>query len=237
MFKRLAALLLCCLLCAAASAGELAKQLASDDSDEKITAIQTLLARGDAQAQATLKAMSDEALFVAGEQVFILDGEKAIDVESGKEITPMPEGAEGITLNNRVRRELEGAMATLALFDKDRSTRLKAARALQDGASPEMLGIIGRALAEEKDGEIHELLALAEAQASLHATDAAVRLKAVRTLAESSNPRVQPMLSALLQKNGDSFVEPDEKVRLEAKASRSARSCCSPHWALRSPTA
>jgi urea transport system permease protein len=72
------------------------------DNDAKIAAITAIAATGDAEALALLKSMADGELKVDGEEV---------------------------VLNNRVRRELEGAMSALRLVSPDRDTRLAARRA------------------------------------------------------------------------------------------------------------
>ena len=66
-----------------------------------------------------------------------------------------------MTINNRVRRALEGAMAALQVFDPDRKVRLAAAEALGESRRPDLLPILDRALAQEKDADVRELLELA----------------------------------------------------------------------------
>ena len=129
----------------------LVEQLAADDSDDKIAAIQALAQSADPAALKVLKAMNEEALLTDGERVFIKDGERAIDAASGAEIAPAPANADAITINNRVRNELAGAMATLKLFDDDRAQRLAAVRELATAQAgdptPAMAPLLAKALA------------------------------------------------------------------------------------------
>ncbi len=214
----LALLLLWVSHAAAALNLDVVKQLAADDSDEKIAAISKLLASGDKQAAAVLRAMNDDALFVAGEQVFFLQDEKAIDAVTGAVLPSTPDPADAVIVNNRVRAKLENALAGLKLLDTDKGVRLTAARELQSNVGPGMLLILEQALAQESDPQIKQLLTYAHAQASLQSEDAKVRLAAVQELGKSESTTVKSMLLALLQKNGDSFAEPDAAVRTAAQA-------------------
>ncbi len=227
---RFRTLLLCLLLCSApafaALDDKLVRQLAAEESEEKIAAIQALTRLADADDQGksqrealrVLTALAEDALFVAGDRIVQVDAERILDAASGEELKPAPENRDGITVNNRVRRELGIALATLKLFDPERKTRLAAAQQLLAGVEPEMAPLLARALARETDPQIKQLLALAHAQASLKHSDPTVRLAAVKSLADSSNPAVKPLLATLAGKAD----EPDENVRLEAQASLKA---------------
>ncbi|HUY03082.1 MAG TPA: urea ABC transporter permease subunit UrtB [Rhodocyclaceae bacterium] len=192
--------------------------LASDDYDAKVAAIGKLVDIGGPDALRVLRALSDDALAVAGGRIVVIDGERAYDAATGTEIKPAPEDSDGITINNYVRRTLGDALARLRLFAPERATRLAAARDLLDHVAADMAPLLTRALASETDQEIKALLALADAQASLKNPDAAIRLAAVKTLARSSDPSVVHLLAALQ----DPKTEPDERVRLEAGASLKA---------------
>ena len=48
----------------------------------------------------------------------IIDGDKAFDAATGAPIR-MPANPESVTVNNRIRGELAGALAALELFDAD----------------------------------------------------------------------------------------------------------------------
>ena len=194
------------------------QKLASEDSDEKIAAIQQLSEAGDADAARVLQALADDALQVASGKVVMIEGERVLDAASGRELRPAPEERENITVNNRVRRALGAALAALKVFDPDRRARLAAAQALGGAANPALVPLVARALEKEKDPEIRALLALARAEASLGDPDPAARLAAVKTLGASGNPRVRSLLVGRL----DERAEPDAGVRREARASIAA---------------
>jgi urea transport system permease protein len=152
-------------------------QLSTDDSDDKIAAIDALVKRGDADALAVLKQLDEGTL--------------------------KDEHGEDITLNNRVRGRLGEALAALRLFDADAAARLKAARELLGAVDPGMAPMLAKALQNETDKRVRSLLLQAQALATLHDGDAAVRLAAVNALADSSDPNVALMLAAAKSSDGD----------------------------------
>jgi urea transport system permease protein len=190
----------------------LVKQLADEDSDIKISAIQQLGASADPAAGRLLQAMADDELLVGGDSVFRFDGEQALDAASGALIDPAPEAYESITVNNRIRSALSNALAALKLFDADRSVRLAAARELQSNAGLEVAPVLARAMNSESDAEIKALLRQAHAQANLGNPDTAARLAAVEVLAESASAATRGLLLPLLE----TANEPDAAVRAAA---------------------
>ena len=187
------------------------KQLAADDSDEKIAAIWKLAETADADALKILKAMNEESLFAAEDRVFLMDGEKAFDAASGEEISPVPANADSVTINNRVRGELAGAMAMLKLFDPVRARRLSAARELASSlaSAPDagMEPMLAKAKAAEKDAQIGELLGQAHALTILNSEDAATRIAAAGALPGSGDPNVKNLLYPMMQKANESNMD------------------------------
>lgn len=215
MKTRLIALLFCCLALpawAGLDAG-LVRRLAADDSSEKVAAIRALALTADADAARVLKAMADDSLYLAGERVLIIAGDQASDAASGAAVKA-PDNAESVTVNNRVRGELGNALAALKLFDPERGVRLDSARKLQSSAGPDLAPLLARALAQESDARIKQILTLAHAQANLANADPGARLAAVKALAGSASPAVRSLLLPLTEKAG----EADDKVRYEAIA-------------------
>ena len=70
-----------------------------------------------------MQALAAGELHTAGKRVLIVRGGKAVDAISGAAVSPIPEGAEDVVVNNRLRRELQGALAALRLTFTDRSAR------------------------------------------------------------------------------------------------------------------
>ena len=193
----------------------LVKQLNADDADQKILAIKQLALTADADTTRVLQALSDDALLSDGDKILRSDGEHIYDALSGQEISPLPDTAVPIVINNRVRREIATTLAALKLFVPSRDQRLAAAKELEDNVDPFYIPILDRALAQEKDPEIKAFVAQARALIALKSPDALTRLAAVKTLGESNSPSLKVRLIALT----DPTKEADEHVRLEAKNS------------------
>ena len=194
-------------------------RLASEEFEEKLAAIDAIARSGDPAALGVLKAMAEDALFVAGGKVVIVDGERVLDAATAAEIRPAPDQRDSITVNNRLRRELGGVLAALRLGAPERAVRLAAARELQASAEEGQAQVIKTALDKEADTEIREQLALAYAQATLKSSDAAVRLEAVKALSELTNPATRSLLLGVLERRGDAYAESDAAVRQAAEAS------------------
>ncbi|MFZ4537367.1 urea ABC transporter permease subunit UrtB [Propionivibrio sp.] len=203
----------CCLSAHAALDAAQVRQLAAEDSTDKVVAIQQLTQTADIDAVRVLKAMADDNLYLSADQVIIIEGEKAFDAATGKPIK-MPDSPETVTVNNRIRGELASALAALKLFDTNAGVRLASARKLQSQVSPAMAPLLARALEKETDSQIKALLTLAHAQANLGNTDPAARLAAVKALAETSSPTIKSVLQPLTEKAN----EPDNRVRYGAIA-------------------
>jgi urea transport system permease protein len=143
----------------------------------------------------------------------------AIDLATDKAVTPLPEGRDDVVINNRVRKGLDTAIAAFRLADPDRSARLAAVKQLQVGADESALPAIEAALGRETDGEIKDLLSLTRASVQLASRDRTTRLAAIRALADSDNPATKTLLVGILEKRGESFIEPDAEIRAEAEKS------------------
>jgi urea transport system permease protein len=172
----------------------LVKRLAGDN-DAKVAAIAEIVATGDPEALKVLKSLADGELKVDGEE---------------------------IVLNNRVRRELESAMAALALVSPDREARLAAVKAL-GGADESILPLVKKALAKESDPDIKPMLQHIAATMELKSADKEVRIAAIRTLGASSDPNMKLLLLPLIERASDGkYLEADDDVRREAQKSLNA---------------
>nr|MBL8412155.1 urea ABC transporter permease subunit UrtB [Dechloromonas sp.] len=207
--------LLCCigLNAHAALSPAQVRQLANEDSTDKVAAIRQIVQSADPDAARVLTAMADGNLYLANDKALIIDGESAVDAATGAKIK-MPAEPESVTVNNRIRGELANALAALKLFDADPAVRLASAQKLQSNVSADMAPLLARAHELESDAQIKALLTTAHAQASLSNNDPAVRLAAVRVLTDANSPTIKAMLQPLTDKAG----EADDKVRYEAIA-------------------
>jgi len=205
---------------AAAIAPEIVRDLASDDGDARDKAITTLVVGGDPRALTLLEAWrSGNARRDASERVLLVDGDAAVDAATGAAVTPVPADLDELTINNRVRRELDSAINALRLSSADVGTRMAAAKALSGDADGVALPAITTALAKETDPGIKASLTLTSASIQLASGNRDTRMAAVRTLADSDHEATRTLLQRLLARNGAAFVEPDEAIRAEASKS------------------
>ncbi|OAN45654.1 urea ABC transporter permease subunit UrtB [Paramagnetospirillum marisnigri] len=200
--------LLAFLACAPARADEFSdavRALNADNFADKIAAVETLAGLGDGRAATILEAMSD------GNLLATKDGAILIQRASGftDALTQAPasgEGAEPITVNNRLRGALRGAVGRLGLFSPDAELRKRAAESVLTSPTPESAGMMRRALANETVPEVRTLLALALANLDLADEDPARRRAAVAALRDSSDPLSRGRLQAMLENETDSEV-------------------------------
>ena len=194
------------------------RQLAAEDGDTKLAAINRLVTEGDVAAIPLFQAMQDDALQIFNGRVVIVTESDVKDAVTGEAVSAPPDRLESIIVNNRIRGALDTAIAVLRLLAPERSERLAAAKAVAADAGEEMLPLIDRALAKETDPEVKALLVQAAAAIALKSPEAARRRQAVQLLAQSKNPQTKQMLAALLEKQPDgNFAEPDAAVREAAQ--------------------
>ncbi len=222
--------LLACVAVAAQAALDPAvvAKLGDDDTDVRLDAIAQIAASGDQRAAAILQALSDETLYtvpsVAGKTdspprfVIVVD-DKMTDAITGAPIVPAIASPDSIEINNRIRGVVDTAISALRLSSPDRETRLAAAIALQGADSSVLLPVVDRALAAEKDPVVHDAIDVARAALVVRTDDAAARVGAVKTLANSDSPEVRQLLYGLLAREGSGYAEPDAAVRAAAEAS------------------
>ncbi len=212
-------------VCSAAAANslpaEIIKDLSSDDSDARIRAIQALPAAGAGLAVQVLDALENGQLKVSGSAAFIDDGGKVTNLATGQ-AAALPQDAQEITVNNRLRREIENARSAMKLFSALAAERLTAAQSLVADAGEGSLPLIEKAIAAETDTQIKDLLRLARAAILLKSPDPQARLQAATRLGESGDPQVRAMLGVLIEKRDGQYIEPDAAVREAARVSISS---------------
>lgn len=194
------------------------KSLATGESEEKVAAINQLVATEHPAALAILQALKSGELNVSGEGALVIVSDDGAYDALTRQAIAVPENIEALTLNNRIRGALDTALAILELQSGDKKRRLSAANELIDKAVPELLPGIQKAISNETNEEIKILLGLIEASIQLKDADADVRLKAIGVLAQSDQSSTGILLQPFLEINaGGQFVEPDIRIRTAAK--------------------
>ena len=195
----------------------LLKPLSGDDPDARIDAVSQIAALATDDAVRLLRALKTDTLYAAPDgQVFIVDGPHIINPATGADALP-PEGADAISVNNRLRSAVDDALSGLKLLSPDRAVRMASAVEMQKTVTAAQAPLVTRALIKETDPDIRAILQLVAATGNLQSPDAIVRKAALKALAVSSNANLRPLLQAMFEKNPDgSYRETDVSVRSEA---------------------
>jgi urea transport system permease protein len=200
------------------------QSLASSDRARVHRGVEWLASSGDERALPVLEAIRDGALYIDSQgkpYVRRSDG-SYLDPLSGRATSPSGK-LSAPELDNKLRRALLPAIASLSLFANDAAVRLTSARELSRRPNEELAPIMRKALAKEKDSKIRDLLAIGVAQIDLDSSDVNLRLSALHTIEKLADVSFKTRMEQLVAKNTDqSFVEKDERVRSAAAGALSA---------------
>jgi urea transport system permease protein len=144
----------------------------------------------------------------------IEEGGAWVDPLTRQQLAAPPGEVEKVSINNRVRRTLERALAALGLLAPSVAERLAAAKMLQDSADAEMLPTIDRALLQEKNPQVKEVLRSIQASLALASSDRDKRLAAVDELRRAPSIRNKRLL---LQRLGRDAAEPGVETDAELR--------------------
>jgi urea transport system permease protein len=207
-----------------ALSAEQVRAMAIGDSDDRAAAIAQAAASGDPKTAEFLEALQGDAVKVAGDRVFVVRDEQARDAASGAEVA-LPADAEDVVNSNRLRREIDAALASLRLFSPDPARRAAAVRELRDATlDAGRLPLIDKALAAETDARLRGELELLRANLTISSGDKAQRLAAARALTASAQGATKALLLERLRPGveGDADVRAQLLAALDAIESRLA---------------
>jgi len=180
--------------------------MVAGETDARIDSLQKALTQADASTAVFLQALADDAVVMAGQQVIMVRDGKGIDPATGQAVD-IPANAESVVSNNRMRGEIDSALAALQLLSADDAVRMKAATALVSEPDPTKKSLLDKALSVEKNAAISELLLLAQAAIDITSPDAAVRLAAAKALGKSKTPNTQLLLNQQMTQETDAAVK------------------------------
>eukprot|EP01041_Mallomonas_annulata_P015743 gene15743-33237_t len=103
--------------------------MAEGDNDARIEALAGAVAQGTAQTAVYLQALADDAVKLAAGRVLVVKDGKGLDPVTGQAVD-VPADAQDVMLNNRLRGEIDTALAALKLFSPEVALRRQAALAL-----------------------------------------------------------------------------------------------------------
>jgi urea transport system permease protein len=196
-------------------------RIAAGESDDRIAALNEVAASGDAALVPFVQALLADEVQVAGERAYIVRGEAVTDAVSGAAAT-LPDGAEEVINNNRMRSEFEAVLASLSLLAPDRAVRAAAIASLKGQVDEGKLALIEKALAAESDAALKEQLALLRAAVLISSDDKTKRLDAAAQLAANPSPETRSLLAEREQAETDAEVKAALKTALDAVRSRLA---------------
>ncbi|MFN6058731.1 MAG: urea ABC transporter permease subunit UrtB [Burkholderiales bacterium] len=187
--------------------------IVAGETDARIESLQKALAQPDAQTAVFLQALADDAVVIAGQQVIMVRDGKGTDPATGQAV-PIAANAESVVSNNRMRGEIDSALAALQLLSPDDALRIKAAAAFVSEPDPSKKTLLDKALSAEKNPAISELLILAQAAINITHPDAAVRLAAAKALGNSKTPNTQLLLNQQMTNETDAAVKAQMQASL-----------------------
>jgi urea transport system permease protein len=187
-----------------------ATAIAIGESEARIAALNNAVASADDRTAAFIQALSEDAVKTAGGKVFIMRGGKGFDPVTGAQAA-LAADAEDVVSNNRMRGELDSALAALKLVSKDDRLRAEAVASLLKEPDESKLPLIEKAYGAEQNPALKQQLGMVRAAALLGSSDKAKRLAAAELLAASGLASTKTLLLQQLQRE----TEPDVKAALQ----------------------
>ncbi|HTO64883.1 MAG TPA: urea ABC transporter permease subunit UrtB [Bradyrhizobium sp.] len=175
-------------------------KFANDDFSDSEEAVDAIAASGNSLAYPIISALQDERLMFDAEtkKVFVKqpDG-KAIDAATGAPVDSIPDSADQVRLNNKLRRHVEAALGGLTLMSPDLATRLAAAQSVFKSHEEAVLPTVESALAKETSRTVKTALGEARAAILLFKSDASDvdKLEAIATIKARGDQDAMAMLS------------------------------------------
>ena len=184
-----------------------AASIASGDNDARIAALNAAAAAGDPALAAFVQALLDGEVKVAGDTAYVVRDDKVTDAATGV-AAKLPDTAEDVSNNNRMRGALEAAQAALRLFSNDRAMRADAVAELAKASLDDaQLPLVDKAIAAETDATLKDRLQRMRATILVSSADKDKRLAAATELASSSQSAVANLLQERLAANAETDAD------------------------------
>ena len=139
----------------------------TDDFDDTIDGINAVAGSGNTLAPHVIQALKEGRLFYSPSEkkVYLKTADdKLLDAVSGQPLSSkLPDDADNVRLNNRVRNIIDAALGSLTLMAPDPSKRLAAAQAVFKSHDANALPALDKAIAVEKDSSVKKSLTEARA--------------------------------------------------------------------------
>ena len=139
----------------------------TDDFDDTIDGINAVAGSGNTLAPDVIQALKEGRLFYSASEkkVYLKTADdKLLDAVSGQPLSgKLPDDADNVRLNNRVRNIIDAALGSLTLMAPDPSKRLAAAQAVFKSHDANALPALDKAIAVETDSSVRKSLTEARA--------------------------------------------------------------------------
>jgi urea transport system permease protein len=206
------------------------QQLGDKDFSAKIAAVEHIAATGDPRVVPVLEAMLAGRLAVRrsdGRLVITEQRGRALIVEDPLTLAEIGEtdggSIDAVTVNNRLRGVLRGALGGLTLLDPDSAKRREAADAVFKTRDPTLLPLLARAYERETDAGVHDRMARALAATRAATAETAMqRLRAIGDLAGFFDPDVRSLLATIADGDQDAGVREAAAAALQRVEQRLA---------------
>ncbi|KRQ00139.1 urea ABC transporter permease subunit UrtB [Bradyrhizobium sp. DASA03076] len=175
-------------------------KFANDDYSDTDEAIGAVASSGNKLAFPIISALQDGRLMADPDtkKVYVTgtDG-KSIDAATGEPVASVPDSANAVRLNNRLRRSVDAALGSLTLQSPDLGARLQAAQSVFKSHEETALEAVESALAKESNKSAKTALGEARAAILLFKSDATEvqKLEAVATIKARGDQDALALLS------------------------------------------
>ncbi|HEY4081329.1 MAG TPA: urea ABC transporter permease subunit UrtB [Burkholderiaceae bacterium] len=171
------------------------RALAVGETDARVAALNQAVSAREPGLEKFVQALLDGEVKVTPTRIFV--GAEGV-----------PDDAEDVLNNNRMRGALQGALDLLHLSSADEPTRRAAIESVATRALDEaQLPLIEQVLAKEQVPDLRKRLSLLRATLMVASSDRTKRLQAAQALGQSDEPAVQGVLTDRIAQESDAEVK------------------------------
>lgn len=179
--------------------------LLKGDTDSRVQALHAHMVEPNERLRAFLQALLDDELRYTDQGIWRVGNEATTNVVTGTP-EPVPDTALEVVNNNRMRTEIESALAALNLFNPDAAERLKSVQALIQEPDVSRTQALMLARQRETLPDVQRWMDLALASILLDDERTSNRIQAARTLGDWSQATSVTLLKKRLAQETDAAV-------------------------------
>ena len=180
--------------------------LVKGDVDDRVHALQANMVEPNPRLRAFLQALLDDEIRYTDQGVWRVGPDQTVNAVTGAP-EALPDAALEVVNNNRMRSEIESALAALNLFNPDANERLKSVQALIQEPDPSRTQVLMLARQKETVPDLQRWMDIALASIQLNDERPSTRIQAARTLGEWSQATSVTMLKQRLNLETDPAVK------------------------------